>query len=151
MKKILIIVGIGLIAACNQNDAKPTASAATDAAAPVASVVDSSKFTTLQWIDSTQQDLGTISEGQTPEITWRFKNTGNQPLIIENAAGTCGCTVAEKPEKPLMPGEEGFIKAKFNSEGRVGPNNKQVAVTANTRDNKEHVLQFTVVVNSKKQ
>jgi hypothetical protein len=39
MKKILIVVGIGLIAACNQNDAKPTASASTDAAAPVAPVV----------------------------------------------------------------------------------------------------------------
>jgi hypothetical protein len=49
-----------------------------------------------------------------------------------------------------MPGEEGIIKAKFNSEGKPGPNKKQVTVFANTKDTRQHVLQFSVVVNSKK-
>ncbi len=153
MKKILIVVVTGLMAACNQNDAKaPVArngDSATMSATPITPVTDSSKFTTIQWLDSIKQDLGTISEGQTPEITWRFKNTGDQPLIIENASASCGCTIAEKPEQPVMPGEESFIKAKFNSEGKAGPNTKQVFVTANTKGTKQQELQFAVIVNSK--
>ena len=85
-------------------------------------------------------------EGEVPEITWRFKNTGDKPLVVINAAGTCGCTVAEKPEQPVAPGETGVIKAKFSSEGRVGPNNKQVVVTTNTKGNTTTALGFTVTV-----
>ncbi len=114
-------------------------------------VIDSTKFTTIEWLDATKQELGTITEGQTPEITWRFKNTGDQPLVIENASASCGCTIAEKPEQPVMPGEESVIKAKFNSEGKPGPNNKQVFVTANTKGTKQHELHFIVTVNPKKQ
>ncbi len=146
MKNLLFILAIAITAAsCGQNDAKSSeVSSATTADAN-----DSTKFTSIQWVDSVQKDLGTIKEGQTPEISWRFKNTGDKPLVIENASGTCGCTIAEKPTEPIMPGEEGTIKAKFNSEGRLGPNTKQVVVQANTKNNKEHFLGFTVVVEKK--
>ena len=90
--------------------------------------------------------MGKIKEGQTPEISWKFKNVGDKPLVIVNAAGTCGCTVAEKPEQPIPPGEEGIIKAKFSSQGRVGNNDKQVVVTTNTKGNTEHYLSFKVQV-----
>ena len=147
MKKLgIIIAAVLIVASCNQNDAK--VSSATESSTTT-EATDATKLTSIQWIDSVKQDLGTIKEGQTPEISWRFKNTGDQPLVIENASGTCGCTIAEKPNEPVMPGEEGTIKAKFNSEGRIGPNNKQVVVLANTKDSKEHFLGFTVVVEKK--
>jgi hypothetical protein len=145
MKNLLVILAAAIsIASCNQNDAKGSSvESANTAEAP------ESSSTTIQWVDSAQQDLGTIKEGQTPEISWRFKNTGDKPLVIENASGTCGCTIAEKPTEPIMPGEEGTIKAKFNSEGRPGPNTKQVVVLANTKGPKEHFLGFTVTVEKK--
>ena len=146
MKKLLAIIAAStLILACNQNDAKGSATQGSTANA----TNDSASFTSIEWIDSVQQDLGKITEGQTPEITWHFKNTGDKPLVIENASGTCGCTIAEKPNEPVLPGEEGTIKAKFNSEGRVGPNTKQLVVTANTKNKKEHFLGFTVIVEKK--
>lgn len=147
MKKILVILAAAFtVASCNQNDAKgPTPQTAGTAV----EANDSASYTSIQWIDSIQQDLGTIKEGQTPEISWRFKNTGDKPLIIENASGTCGCTIAEKPTEPVMPGKEGTIKARFNSEGRLGPNTKTVMVLANTNKGKEHSLGFTVVVEKK--
>lgn len=145
MKNVLVLIAASLlIASCNQHDAK-SAAPQSSSAATAAPSGDPSVFTTIQWIDSAQQDLGTIKEGLTPEITWRFRNTGNKPLVIENASASCGCTVAEKPQEPILPGEEGAIKAKFTSEGRPGPSNKQVVVTANT-EQKQHILGFTVVV-----
>lgn len=86
--------------------------------------------TTVQIIDSVF-DFGKVAEGEIVEFSYRFKNTGTEPLIIENASASCGCTVPEKPEAPIKPGETGFIKVKFNSEGRAGVAHKTVTVTSN--------------------
>jgi hypothetical protein len=149
MKNILFCIMVAAVmAACNQTDSKTTTATkpSVDLADPIK---DTANFTSIQWIDSTNQELGKIKEGQTPELTWKFKNVGDKPLIIYNASGTCGCTVAEKPEQPIAPGEEGRIKAKFSSEGRVGTNEKQVIVMANTKGNTTHYLKFKVEVEKK--
>lgn len=86
--------------------------------------------TTVQIIDSVF-NFGTISEGEKVEYSYRFKNTGSNPLVIFNASASCGCTVPEKPEKPILPGETGFIKVVFNSNGRKGHNEKDVNVASN--------------------
>jgi Protein of unknown function (DUF1573) len=87
--------------------------------------------TTVQLIDSAF-DFGTIAQGETVEYNYRFKNTGTNPLIIFKAEATCGCTIPEKPEKPLMPGETGVIKVVFNSAGKKDHQSKDITVTANT-------------------
>ena len=86
--------------------------------------------TTVQIIDSAY-DFGRITEGDIVEFNYRFKNTGSMPLVISNASASCGCTVPEKPEQPIKPGEVGFIKVKFNSEHRVGKAHKTVTVLSN--------------------
>ena len=86
--------------------------------------------TTVQIIDSLY-DFGKVAEGQNVEFSYRFKNTGTQPLIVTNVSASCGCTVPEKPEAPIKPGETGFIKVKFNSEGRPGATHKSVTVLSN--------------------
>src|SRR5687768_16817628 len=65
--------------------------------------------TTVQLIDSLH-DFGKITDGEKVEYSFRFKNSGKNPLIITNASASCGCTVPEKPEAPIKPGETGFIK-----------------------------------------
>ena len=150
MKRSLFFIAIvAMIVACNQSDSKKVAAASKPSIDLADPITDSSNFTSIQWLDSTHQELGKIEEGQTPEITWRFKNVGDKPLVIINAQGTCGCTVAEKPEQPIPPGEEGVIKAKFSSEGRVGPNDKQVIVMTNTKGATTHYLSFKVEVEKK--
>ena len=86
--------------------------------------------TSVQMIDSIFA-IGTIKEGENASFSFRFKNTGNKPLVISSANASCGCTVPEKPEKPIMPGETGFIKVVFHSKGRVGPIQKEVQVVSN--------------------
>jgi hypothetical protein len=49
-----------------------------------------------------------------------------------------------------MPGKEGVIKAYFNSEGRIGINNKIIYVIANTRGVQSNEVKFKVLVEKKK-
>ena len=86
--------------------------------------------TTVQIIDSVF-DFGKVTDGEIVEFSYRFKNIGSLPLVISSASASCGCTVPEKPEAPIKPGETGFIKVKFNSSGRVGVAHKTVTVSSN--------------------
>lgn len=86
--------------------------------------------TTVQVID-TVYDFGTIQEGEIVEYSFRFKNTGSKPLSIFEASASCGCTVPEKPEYPVQPGEIGFLKVKFNSDRKPGEAHKSISVTSN--------------------
>ncbi len=111
---------------------------------------DTAQFTRIQWLDSTSRNFGTIGEGMKLEVKYRFLNAGTKPLIIEAVRPSCGCTVAEQPEEPVLPGKEGVIRASFNSEGRVGVNHKTLYVMANTQGDPSNALAFTVTVEKKK-
>ena len=105
--------------------------------------------TTVELIDSLY-NFGTVTDGEKVEYNFRFRNSGKKPLVISETHATCGCTVPQKPERPILPGEVGFIKVVFNSEGKVGHNEKIISVTANTKpDFPELVLTGEVVENKK--
>ncbi len=144
MKKVIfILLAAGLFAcqASDKNQVKELTQAEKDIAAK-----DSANFTSIQWLDSTFQDLGKVKEGQVVEVSYRFKNAGSKNLVIANVSASCGCTVPEKPEKPIAPGEEGVIKAKFDSKGRPkGENRKDVFVIANTPEHSSQ-LSFKVEI-----
>jgi len=80
-------------------------------------------------------DFGTFQEGKVVNHTFTFTNTGNSPLIIQNASASCGCTVPVWPKEPIAPGGSGVIKVEFDSKGKLGVNNKTVTITANTDPN----------------
>lgn len=75
-------------------------------------------------------DYGTIENGANGECTFEFKNTGNAPLIISNAKGSCGCTVPSWPKEPIAPGKTGTITVKYDTK-RAGAINKSVTITSN--------------------
>ena len=79
----------------------------------------------------TEADLGDLRQGEKAEYRFKFTNTGNKPLVIQNVISTCGCTVPEWPEKPVMPGEKGVLKVIFDSTGKIGRQNKIIAIRSN--------------------
>lgn len=113
----------------------------------ISPVVEQASITSIEWLDSAL-DKGTITEGEKIEIIYRFKNTGEKPLIIKDVRPSCGCTVAEKPIEPIAPGKEGSIKALFDSQNRPGPTHKTITVISNT-DPESYALTFNVMVNKK--
>lgn len=132
MRAAIIILSVFLIATlalimCQQPQTEPN----TVATAATTDPMKPKPMTTVQWLDSAK-NLGKVKEGEKIEIAFRFKNTGSEPLVVNNVVVSCGCTVAGKPEQPVMPGEEGVIKATFDSNGRAGTNHKTMAVYTNT-------------------
>lgn len=89
--------------------------------------------------DQKVYDFGQIAEGPEYETGFTFVNSGDEPLIILSAKGSCGCTVPEKPEAPIAPGEQGVIKVTFNSKGRRGVQNKKVTLTTNAKGEDQRV------------
>jgi hypothetical protein len=138
MRYLLAVISVVVIAAAGCN------SGANEKAVKAA-LADTARYTTIEWLDSTK-DYGKVPEGQQLDVAFRFKNTGTTPLVIGQVRPSCGCTVAEQPQKPIAPGGEGQIRAVFNSEGRTGINHKTLFVTANTKDKQEFSLQFVVQV-----
>ncbi len=86
--------------------------------------------TTVEVLDS-MFDFGKVNEGEVVHVKFRFKNTGTNPLVIAEALASCGCTVAEKPEAPVMPGDTASIKASFNTDKKPGEAHKNITVTSN--------------------
>jgi hypothetical protein len=82
-------------------------------------------------------DFGTVKEGPVAEHVFEFRNTGKEPLIIQSASASCGCTTPEWPKEPIMPGKKGKIVVRYNTQGRVGPFNKIVYLTSNAVSDKE--------------
>lgn len=91
------------------------------------------KDTTSVLIIDTAYNFGKTTDGDKVEYNFRFVNNGTKPLVIDKATASCGCTVPEKPEAPVMPNDTGFIKVVFNSSGRVGPVEKNITVVSNAK------------------
>ncbi len=82
--------------------------------------------------EAMDHDFGTIKDGDIVTHVFKFKNTGQAPLIIQSARGSCGCTVPSWPKEPIPVGGTAEISAEFNSKGKLGMQNKVVTITANT-------------------
>jgi hypothetical protein len=146
MKYFFFVLSAIIFFSCTSTDKPSTKEEAAQDSLNRVAMADTSNYTNIEWLDSTTQSLGKIKEGSIVEITWKFKNTGDKPLIISDARGTCGCTIADKPSEPVAPGQEGTIKARFNSQGQGPEAHKTVTVDANTKGQTQHLLTFTAQV-----
>lgn len=80
----------------------------------------------------TAHDFGTIKQDTKNTKLFKFTNTGSEPLIIEDATGSCGCTVPKFPKEPIKPGETGEIEVVYSPGKQQGAQTKTVTITANT-------------------
>ncbi len=82
--------------------------------------------------DSKVINYGKISSKDNARRVFKFKNTGNAPLIIEKVKGSCGCVVLDYPKKPIMPNETGEIEIIYNvlKKGKIS---RTVTVTSNAK------------------
>jgi hypothetical protein len=80
--------------------------------------------------ETTTIDYGKIEKGSDKIRKFKFTNTGNEPLIIKSAKGSCGCTVPTYPQEPIMPGESATIDVSYDT-NRTGPFTKTVTLTTN--------------------
>lgn len=82
--------------------------------------------------DKLLHDFGNIKVDTDNKATFIVTNTGTNPLIINDVSVSCGCTTAEKPEKPILPGKSDKISVVFHPKpGQLKEQKKTITVTAN--------------------
>jgi Protein of unknown function (DUF1573) len=74
-----------------------------------------------------KHDFGKIKQGVPVTYFFEITNISDKPLVVENASASCGCTVPEKPEKPINPGATAKIKVQYNA-AAVQPFTKDVYI-----------------------
>ncbi|MCF8465737.1 MAG: DUF1573 domain-containing protein [Flavobacteriales bacterium] len=90
-------------------------------------------------------DYGTIENGADGNREFKFKNVGNEPLVITNAKGSCGCTTPEWPKEPIAPGASASIKVHYDTK-RTGAFEKTVTLESNAVESSK-VIRIKGVVN----
>jgi len=92
-------------------------------------------------------DAGQVIKGEKINAKFVVKNTGKYPLVIAEISPSCSCTVMDKPEEPIAPGESTVIKASVDTE-KTGEGTlvKTVSLTCNTEPSTTVVrIEATVV------
>ena len=125
MKKILMLALVGILGVT-------TANAQTTKKAKTTAKVETTQVQGAQInFKSETIDYGTIEKNSDGVRNFVFTNTGNTPLIITSAQGSCGCTVPTYPREPIAPGAKGTISVKYSTD-RVGAFSKTVTLTTNS-------------------
>ena len=78
-------------------------------------------------LNTENYDFGKVKQNTPPTATLTVTNIGSEPLIIEQATPSCGCTVSDYTKAPIAPGKTGTITATYNA-AAVGPINKTLTV-----------------------
>jgi hypothetical protein len=82
--------------------------------------------------ETTDVDYGVIKQHSEPLRTISFTNTGDEPLVIKNCKGSCGCTVPIWPKEPILPGASADIEIRYAT-NRLGKFSKTVKITTNEK------------------
>ena len=143
---IVELTGVSRTAIFNKFHEGGSEPAATPTAAPASSAYD--KFrekaenrtkkvaempaTTLEFAES-KFNFGPVEEGKKVKHSFKFKNTGANPLMISKTDVSCGCTVTSYSLEPVAPGASGEITVEFNSAGKSGHQQKNIIVHSNAQ------------------
>jgi hypothetical protein len=114
MKKSIAFIGVLVLFACRQEQK-----------------VEVGQKTTMEI--TPEFNAGTVIKGEIIKAHFKVENTGDYPLVFGEVRGSCSCTVAEKPEEPIQPGETTEIIAEVNTENLSSKKIvKSVTILANT-------------------
>ncbi len=135
MKKIFSITAIiafAVVTSFAQATKSTAAAVATPAPKAVPAKAANPKAAVMKF-ETEVIDYGTILQGSERVRKFHFVNTGKEPLVIQKAQGSCGCTIPTFPKEPVMPGQKGVIEVNYDT-NRLGPFTKTVTVTSNASE-----------------
>jgi hypothetical protein len=71
--------------------------------------------------------FGKIKQGNPVTYDFTFTNISKEPVVIERAQASCGCTTPKWPQEAIMPGKTGVINVGYNA-ASVAPFEKSISV-----------------------
>ncbi len=95
--------------------------------------------------NKTTHDFGKFP-AKKPVVTcdFVFTNTGNKPLVINQAVASCGCTASEYTKTPIMPGKNGVIRVTYNGTNRF-PGAFKKAITVRSNAQKNEIVRLYII------
>lgn len=133
MKTLIIALGLAVLAACGGNDDMK---------------IVAGQKTTIE-IDPVF-DGGEVLKGEKIKAKFNMKNTGDYPLVVAEIKGSCTCTVVDKPDGPIAPGDTYVVEAVVDTERTgAGSISKNVSIVANTEPSKTQVAVKALVLENK--
>ena len=91
-------------------------------------------------LEKKSHNFGTFKSTEIQKVVINFKNVGDQPLVIQKAFGSCGCTKPTFTEKAIAPGESGQITITYNpTNRRIGSFRGMVTIMANGKKPVERI------------
>jgi hypothetical protein len=76
-------------------------------------------------------EFGRVLAGNVVRHTFRFTNTGNQPLAITDVKSSCNCATVAAVNKPIPPGGSGEISVSLRTSNSAGKVHKWIVVATN--------------------
>ena len=117
---LLLCVGVSMAQGRkHKKDKASNETPATVATAPVTTAAASTLKADDMSFTSPVHDFGTVIEGPDANCEFTFTNTGKEPIIIQKAQPSCGCTVPSFSGAPVAPGQTGTITVVSNAGTKV--------------------------------
>ncbi|PLX89677.1 MAG: hypothetical protein C0619_10760 [Desulfuromonas sp.] len=82
-------------------------------------------------VETSSYDFGEVVHGDKVDYTFRFRNVGDDILVIESVHSSCGCTAALLSAKRIAPGDTGEIRTTFDSSNFRDAVTKTITMTTN--------------------
>jgi hypothetical protein len=76
-------------------------------------------------------DFGSVPEGPDATCEFTFKNNSKDPIVIQKAQPSCGCTVPQFSSEPVLPGKTGTINVAYHTKGKPNAFTKTITVLSN--------------------
>ena len=89
-----------------------------------------SQSSTLKYAESVQK-FGKVDEGVKIELSYNFVNKGDKPVVINDSKVNCSCTKVNFPSSPIKPSEEGVVTVSFDTNGKIGYQERKIELTTN--------------------
>lgn len=73
-------------------------------------------------------NFGTTKPNKPVTATFEFTNISKEPLLIEFARASCGCTTPDWTKEPILPGKTGKVMATYAANQGTGQVSKTIWV-----------------------
>ena len=93
---------------------------------------DKQVMTTVS-LEATVFSMGDFAWQEERQGTFRLKNTGEKPLVIQDVVTSCGCLTVDYPQEPVQPGKEAVLRMTYKADN-PGHFNKAVTVYCNAEN-----------------
>ena len=97
------------------------------------------------FLNPTTHQWNKVSEGVLLKHYFVFKNTGDVPLIIDDALVSCSCTKVKFPEKPVLPQQKDSILVSFDTNQKYYKQDRIIKLKANTKKQERLRIQVYVI------